>query len=168
MSDTTSEPAFADVDPNQRYEAGWNRLQTAIETLVGLIVLAGLLGLFGTGPLSSAEIDVADQPLVVTYERIMRRTVEVQLTIKITRPLAVHQVSVKLPDAFVQTMDVVNTSPRSSSMRAERDGVTYTFDLGPDGMGDLVFSTKPRSAGFTRSSIEVLGARVPLNLLVFP
>ncbi len=168
MSETTSEPAFADVDPNQRFETGWNRLQTATEALVGVIVFAGLLRSFGTGPLSSAEIDVAEQPLVVTYERIMRRTVQAQLTIKITRPVAVRQVSVKLPDTFVQAMDVVNTSPRSSAMRAERDGVTYTFDLGPDGMGDLVFSTKPRSAGIMRSPIEVLGTRVPLSLLVFP
>ena len=41
------EELFASVKTYPRFERGWNRLQMAIEILVALIVLSGLLGLFG-------------------------------------------------------------------------------------------------------------------------
>ena len=37
-----SEPAYAQVKTSQRFELGWNRLQTIIEIFVAAVVVAGL------------------------------------------------------------------------------------------------------------------------------
>lgn len=163
-----SQPDFADVSPNQRFERGWNRLQNGIEIFVALIVVAGLLGLFGTGPLSSTETTVSGVPITIKYDRILRRTLQSELTLVVTKPIADHALETEIPNSFLQDVDIASTSPRSSAMRTETDGVVYVFDIGATHSGHIVFSLKPRTTGFMNSSMQVLGANVSLRQLVLP
>ena len=162
------EPEFADVAPHQGFESGWNRLQTAVEILVAVIVGAGLLGLLGTGPLSSARATLRGEPATITYQRILRRTVQAQMVIDLTRPVPTGTLEFELPNSFLDQVDVVSTSPRSSAMRAEADGITYVFDLGAARTGRIIFSVKPESFGLMNSTIRVLGTQTVLRQFVFP
>ena len=163
-----SEPDFADVLPHQRFERGWNRLQNSIEILVAVIVVAGFLGLFGTGPLSSTETTVEERPITIKYDRILRRTLQSELTLVVTSPIADRVLEIEIPNSFLQDIDIASTSPRSSAMRTERDGVVYAFDIGTTRAGQIVFSLKPRTTGFMNSSLQVLGTTVSLRQLVLP
>jgi hypothetical protein len=163
-----SELDFADVSPHQRYERGWNRLQIIIETFVAIVVVAGVLGLFGTGPLSSTATTVAGLPITIKYDRILRRTLQSQFILDITQPIPDRALEIELPNAFLQDVDIVSTSPRSSAMRTERDGIVYVFDVGATRQGQVVFSLKPRAAGFMNSSMQVLGSAVSVRQFVFP
>jgi hypothetical protein len=163
-----SDVDFADVTPHQRFERGWNRLQTIIEIIVALIVFAGLLGLFGDGPLSTARTRFKDQPITIDYDRMLRRTVQSEMTIALTRPIASPTLTIELPNSFLRGMDIVSTSPRSSAMRAETDGVSYVFDLGDAREGEIILSMKPRLFGPLRSTIKALGSDITLDQFVFP
>ncbi len=163
-----TEQQFADLDSNQRFEKGWNGLQTAIEVIVGLIVVAGLAGLLGTGPLSARKGAFDKVPLVIDYQGIVRRTVQTQMTIKTTAPLASDTLEIELPNELTDEIDVVSTSPRSTAMRAERDGIVYVFALGASRLGTITFSMKPRIPGFIDGVIRSGGAQAPLKALVLP
>lgn len=168
MDDTT----FARAMPNQGFERRWNQLMLAVELFVGLNICAGLLGLFGTGPLSRASVGIANPAAQVRYERVTRRTLASDLVFDLTAPLADDKVEIELPRDFLRGVDVTSSSPRASRMAADRDGVLYRFDLGPSRQGEIRFTVKPRSAGFVNSSIKIDSggrtAEVALKQIILP
>ncbi len=164
---------FAFVEPHERFERGWNRLQQGIEVGVAVIVCAGLAGVFGGGPLSTYTGRFHSVPVGITYQRLLRRTVQTRLVLRLVGPVGRPApgggvVEVRLPTAFTDHFDVVSTSPRSLTMRAEVDGVTYAFALGPAREGEIVFNAKPRSSGLIDATITVDGAGEVLRQFVYP
>ena len=173
---------FAFVEPHERFERGWNRLQQSIEVGVAVIVAAGLVGVFGSGPISSVSGRFPGVPVTMTYERLMRRTVQSKVVFAIHGPVGraatgVSEtnaadggsiVDVTLPNAFTHHFEVVSTSPRSVLMRADAAGVTYVFALGPAHEGEIVFSVKPQSSGLGDASVAVAGHGEALRQFVFP
>ena len=164
---------FAFVEPHERFERGWNRLQLCTEIGVTIIVCAGLVGVFGSGPISSFRGRFKGIPVTLTYERLLRRTVQSEIVLAIDGPLGRPTaegsvVDVTLPSAFTHLFDVVTTSPRSLTMRADADGVTYAFALGPARRGEIVFAAKPRSSGFIDATVTVDGTKAALRQFVFP
>lgn len=157
---------FAQVKTNPRFELGWNRLQTAIEIFVGLVVAAGLLGLFGTGLISATKV-AAPGGITIRYDRILRRTVQTEATIDFARSGG-DQLTVEIPSSFVREMDIVSTSPRSATMKVTSDGVAYVFDTGNAPRGEITLSMKPRSFGLFDSRFRVGGTAVALRQLVWP
>lgn len=163
-----AEPLFADNKSSQRFERGWNVLQLIIEISVGLIVLAGLAGLLGTGPLSSHVELFRTIPLQVSYQRIMRRTVASEIKMRAMAPLSSQTLEIELPNKLTDAVDVTSTSPRSVAMRAEADGIVYVFQLGQEKLGTIIFSVKPRSPGWIDSTLRANGQVLPLHTLVLP
>ena len=163
----TNKP-FATLESSEGFESGWNRLQTAIEILVAVIIVAALSGLLGTGPLSSGRLLFTGKPLEVSYERILRKTVATQMTFKTTAPLETKEVEIELPNKLTDEIDVVGTSPRSTAMRAEADGIVYTFALGDAKLGTITFSVKPRVAGYIESVFRSGAATAAFRTLVLP
>ena len=162
------EELFARVKTYPRFERGWNRLQMAIEILVALIVLSGLLGLFGTGPLSSATATGPNAGVGIDYERILRRTVETEMKIGFGKPVLGPRLNVLLPHAFLADMSVVSTSPRAAAMLMEKNGVTYVFEVGASGLGVITLSLKPKGVGLITSPFVVQGEPIVLHQFIFP
>ena len=162
-----NESSYALVKTNERFERGWNRLQRTIEIMTTAVVIAGLAGLFGTGPLSSA---VASLPatISISYERILRRTKQSDMTITLIRPASRSQIEIELPTRFLDEMDIVSTSPRSAATRAEADGVTYVFDLGAARRGQITFALKAKGLGAFTSSVRADGMQVDLHQFIWP
>ena len=163
-----SDELFASVKTFPRFERGWNRLQLAIEILVALIMLSGLLGLFGTGPLSSATATGPKAAVEIDYERLLRRTVETEMKISFGKPILGPRLSVLLPHAFLADMSVVSTSPRAAAMLMEENGVTYVFDVGASGLGMITLSLKPKGFGMITSPFVVQGESIVLHQFIFP
>ena len=159
---------FAEVKTYPRFELGWNRLQTAIEILVATVVVAGLLGLFGTGPLSSATTQGSNKDVAIAYERILRRTVQTELSINLTKPAVGSTLEVLMPDAFLNDMSIASSSPRASAMRVEPQGVAYVFDVGAAGTGRITFTLKPKGYGAIASPFVVGGETIVLHQFIFP
>ena len=163
-----NEMPFASVKTSRRFELGWNRLQGVIEIVVAIVVVAGLLGLFGTGPLSSAKTVVPGRPITIDYQRILRRTVRNDISISFAAPPSTSEFEVELPTSFLQKMDIVSTSPRASAMRTQAHGITYVFDVGDPSGGEITLSTKAKGVGTTASHLLVDGAPVVLHQFIWP
>ena len=163
-----AEPRFADLQSSQPFERGWNGLQTVVEILVCVIVLAALAGLLGTGPLSSRMVRFDKVPITMTYERIQRRTVQSEMQLKTTAPLVGDTLEVEIPNQLTEDIDIVSTSPRSTSMRAEADGIVYVFALGTTRLGTITFSIKPRKPGFIDSIVKAGAGEAQLRQTVLP
>lgn len=162
------EELFAKVKTYPGFESGWNRLQTITEIVVAFIVAAGLIGLFGTGPLSSAKAQGPNGDFGISYERILRRTVESKLKISLIKPVTGPTVEVLLPDAFLNDMTIASASPRASAMRLDPRGITYVFDVGPAGTGQITFDLKPKGYGPIASPFVVAGEPIVLHQFIFP
>lgn len=157
---------FATVKTYPRFERGWNRLQVATEIVVALIVVAGLLGLFGTGPLSSGT--QTRPSFGIRYERIVRRTLQTQVIISLTKPARSPTFEVLMPNTFLADMSIASASPRASAMRVEPEGIAYVFDLGTAGTGEISFDLKPKGYGAVTSPFVVGGEPVVLHQFIFP
>lgn len=160
------EEPFATVKTYPRFELGWNRLQLSIEVLVAVVVAAGLLGLFGTGPLSSAT--QVRPGFAVAYQRIVRRTLQTELTISLTKPARGSTFEVLMPKSFLADMSIASASPRASAMRVEPNGIAYVFDVGTAGTGEISFDLKPKGYGAITSPFLVGGEPVVLHQFIFP
>ena len=163
-----SEPAYAQVKTSQPFELGWNRLQSIIEIFVAVIVVTGLVGVFGSGPLSTAQTNVPGRSIAVQYQRIERRTVQSDVTVTFAGALPRNQLAVELPTSFQREMDIISTSPRSSEMRVSSRGVVYLFATGDADKGEITLSMKPKTAGLFVSQFFLDGSAVTLRQLVWP
>jgi len=92
------------------------------------VVLAGLLGLFGGGPLSNASTEVG--PLRVAYDRFERRHSPAELAIESALDSAeAGEVELWLGDAFLDAVEIEAFSPEPEEFRAGADRVVYTFQV---------------------------------------
>ena len=162
-----SGPHYAAIKSNPRFELGWNRLQSAIEIFVTFVVVAGLLGLFGTGLLSDTEVAGPTGAMSVRYARILRRTVQSDVTISFSHAVG-DTLAVEMPKSFIREMDIVTTSPRSATMHLTADGIAYVFDIAGTDHGEITLSMKPKSSGVFQSGFRVGTTDVALRQLVWP
>jgi len=96
--------------------------------LMLLAVVLGLLGLFGTGPLSSAT--ARGDGVTVDYERFVRRHGEGELTIAIAPNQAQNgQVEVWLADAWLDAVTIEGISPEPASQHPSGDRQVYVFEV---------------------------------------
>ena len=163
-----TEAPYAQVKTNPTFEKGWNRLQVAIEIATTAIVVAALLGLLGTGPLSRTSTGVAGRPIDIVYDRILRRTLASDMVIDLREATGRSKAEIEMPTALLDVMDIVTTSPRASSMRSEADGIVYAFDLGAAETGRITISMKPKAFGLVTSDFVVGGTRIALRQLILP
>jgi hypothetical protein len=106
------------------------RVQRVAWALMALLVLAALLGLTGSGPLSRRSVTSADGAVRVEYERFLRRGATTTLRIH-ARPnereaagLAVWVVRSYLEDVTIQ-----GVQPPPERVQASHDRVTWSFQL---------------------------------------
>ncbi|GJD63102.1 hypothetical protein [Methylobacterium frigidaeris] len=155
------------------FERRWNWFQTGVQSAIGVVIAAGLAGLFGDGPLAHAERAVPDTPIVLRYDRFLRAGLPSQMRVAITRPLdAEHldgeHLAIGLNAAFLEHVSVTATQPRAEAVDATPGGVTYRFRLGPERRGDITLMLSPREAGTVAARVSALGRPVDLPLLIYP
>jgi hypothetical protein len=165
---TGSDAGATELHTHHRFETHWNRVQIAVETLVGLVVLAGLLGLFGDGWLSRATRPLPGTPLVVHYDRFLRAGAPARLSVEIRDPVEQDTIEVGLGAALLERVSVDATQPRADEVDATPSGVTYRFHLGPEHKGSLLFTLSPREYGRVPATLTALGRTVDLSLLIYP
>lgn len=165
---TSTEATETEIEPNTGFEAWWSRAQTILQGLIALIVVAGLAGLFGQGWLSKVTQAFPSAPLEVTYERLLRANAPTEMTIAVTRPLAEETLRVELGSDLLDHASIGSTQPRAVSVDATPHGVTYTFRLGPERQGTILFKMAPRVVGPIQAKLSAQGADLTLPLFIYP
>jgi hypothetical protein len=143
------------------------RLQRVGWVLIVAFLLAALLGLFGTGPLSRSSAQSGG--LKLEYERTARATSPTTLVIH--GPSDGQGVfRLWLERSLLEKNEVEHVTPEPERAEFSSERVTYTFrTVVPGEPVRAEFELKPKSAGKVRARLgEVGGGEVQLEQLVFP
>lgn len=175
----TSLTGFPDgIDDNHaRGRGGLHKIPNVLSILVlGAIVAAALLGLFGGGKSPPVQVTTADATLTVTTPQTMRSGLffETRITVAARRPIA--DVVIALPPALWRDQ-TINTTIPGADKEEGADG-SFRFHYGALKSGETLEIkydgqiNPPLFAG-TRGSIALLDgerplADVPLNYRVWP
>lgn len=159
---------FAKPERYPGFERWWHRVIVATEVMVAFNIVCGLLGLFGTGPLSSASARVETPDVTLKYQRFTRRFVKSELVIQANRPLPNRTLEILLPRAFGAAFEVEATSPPARDIHAEKDGIVYAFDFGQTREGEAHFSIKARDPGLVDATIKVGDGSATLRQIIWP
>ncbi|MDQ3686674.1 MAG: hypothetical protein M3430_13905 [Acidobacteriota bacterium] len=97
-----------------------------------LVIVAALLGLFGTGPLSSASVGGEDAPLRMEYSRFARWTAPTTLRVHVgAGNRSEGKARVWLSRDYLEKFQVEGVTPEPESVEAWADRHVYFFNA-PD------------------------------------
>jgi hypothetical protein len=103
------------------------RVQRIAWVLMGLLMLAALLGLLGPGPLSHADVSAA--ALRVEYSRFEHMQAPGELRIELPADaVQAGTVRLRLNRGFVEQVDLERIDPEPRASAADSDGLIYEFD----------------------------------------
>lgn len=108
-----------------------------------LICLSGVLGAFGDGPLSKA--DVHDEAARLRYEILLRRQSDTSVTFDI--PSSSGRVSLTLPASYLEQIDISDIQPTPLVTYSTAEGQTFVF-LSPHAETRVRLSIRAKHAGW--------------------
>ncbi|WP_025745770.1 hypothetical protein [Kallotenue papyrolyticum] len=139
--------------------------------IMALLALAGLLGLFGGGPLSIAHAGSADQPLRVTYARFARYRTPAELEVSV-QPAATQGQALRLSmnRSWLDSMELQGVVPEPEQVEARAEHLIFVFLLEQPGQPlQITFNLQPIRVGAHTLQLGLDGAE-PLRVtqLVYP
>lgn len=160
-----------EVDQDLRFqEREWTIQRFGWAVILLLIVLA-LLGLFSTGPLSTATAGDTDGPLAVDYQRFVRHDGRSTLTVRVdSDQVTADEVEIWLTDTYFDKVEVQQITPDPQEVRAGDGRLVYTFAV-----EDMTqpfqasFSLRPQHIGRLSAEVGVTdGSSVGFDQLSYP
>ena len=137
--------------------------------LMALLVLSGLLGVFGDGPLSRSTKE--ESGLSADYQRFLRTHKPSRLTIKVdTRHAKDGSVTLWLGQNFIDRVQLEQITPAPRSSQASGDGVILTFLTGErTGAARVDIFFQARDVGRFEASLGLVdGPRVTISGFSYP
>lgn len=117
-----------DIDQNLAFEKREWVFQKIGRVMMGLLIVAALLGFFGAGPLSLTELTSSEGAFSATYERFGRRGATTNLTLDIAGNVAENgKVDVWISSDYLDHMQLDGITPNPDQVAAADDGEIYTF-----------------------------------------
>jgi hypothetical protein len=147
------------------------RIQRAGWVVFGIIVLAGLAGLFGGGPLSRAEAGSQASGLRVEYERFTRLQGSTELILHIDPRLARDgELAVVLSGAALLDLEISSTLPPPNGTGIGPEAVILRFETAAQpGERAIVLRAKPQRPGRVSFRVGVRDGPVhAVSLWVYP
>jgi hypothetical protein len=166
--DITKEDSV-DVGYDDRFERKWWTVQRISFYVLLVFVIAGLLGVFGRGPLSMNS--ASSDGISIEYDRFARYRTSSVLKVSIDRGYVQDgRVSLFVSQDLVDTFTMSQTTPLPESAMLAGDGVVFAFDAtGADSPMQVKFSQQPPKPGIISGRIGVPTANA-LNIrqIVYP
>ncbi|MEE7493154.1 hypothetical protein [Methylobacterium oryzae] len=165
-----SDPEGSDIEieANQGFESVWSRAQFLLQVVIGAVVCAGLLGMFGNGWMSTSTRHFSGMPLAVTYQRLMRANAPADLIVAITGRLPGDVLELGVGSELLDRASIGSTRPGAAAISATAKGETFTFRLGPDHAGHITLKLSVRRPGPVGMTLLANGERLELPLFVYP
>lgn len=150
----------------QRRQWRWQR---AAWMLAGAIVGAGLLGLFGEGPLSTARAVSADGALSVDYERFVRREAPSRIVVTAAPGTTDRSLDLHLRASRMETLRIVAVEPAPQEALAGDGARRYRFGrLSTGAPARILYVVESAVPGLQRLRIGVGGSEVGFWRFTFP
>ena len=155
-----------EIDDDMPFQRRSWMLERIAWGVLGLLVLAALAGLFGSGLLSSATAN--EDGLEVRYDRFMR--LHGPSNLEVTAPVEGGEVRLSISAGYLDDLQVNTISPEPESVEAGDDGHVYVFAASEEASElVVVFDTEPERIGRLRGEIAVEGGpQVGFTQFVYP
>lgn len=138
-----------EIDQDLEFQRRSWAVQRVGRVVVGLLVLAALLGLFGAGPLSGASAGREGDDLRLEYSRFGRLMSPMTLRVHLAESAARgDKVRLWLSRDYLAGVKVDQVMPEPDSVEAGKDRLTYTFSLtDPSASTEVAFHLEPQTFG---------------------
>ncbi len=153
------------------FERRWWRIQRTCWGILILLLLGGVAGLFGNGPLSTATANTPGGELQVRYERLARRETPAILELHLQRQaVASGQVRIRLNRELVSRLRIKNIVPAPMATEPLADGARFVFRTDPTlDSATVIFIEDPSTPGIIEGEAAVEGAEpVHFRQFVYP
>lgn len=153
------------------FERRWWRIQRIGWVILTLLILAGVLGIFGHGPLSEATVNPSGSKLQVHYDRLARRETPTLLQLRLDKSaIASGEVRIRLNRPLLDCMQLQTIIPAPLMTQPLADGARFVFRTDPTrDWAIIVFVENPTTPGFVDSEVTVEGATpVRFRQFVYP
>lgn len=157
-------------DDTAQHQIEW-RIQRAGWLLWGVIIAAGLLGLLGSGPISSATATAADDSLSIDYDRFVHYHHPIRLTALINFPQSAEsELNLKISRRFLDRIRLIRIEPEPYRQQIAPEGIIYSFSTADlTKTATIQFHLEYEKAGKSRGSMEILGHDpVSFSQFVYP
>jgi hypothetical protein len=158
-----------DLGYDPHVENAWMRLQRPAWVVMLVLVLAGLAGTFGRGPLAKASATTPDHVLAVSYERFARFRTPTQTAVSIAAP-RLRPLRLRVSQALLDAIPIQSIVPRPVEERALAGATEFVFaPLEGAGTATITFAQQPSKVGLVHGEFTLEGeAPVALGQLVWP
>jgi hypothetical protein len=155
-----------ELEEDEAFHARVWRLRRAGWLAMVLLILVGLTGLLGVGPLSRAAVSDASG-LHVEHARFARAEAPESLRVRLPAQADGHRLAVSV--AFLDRVRVERVVPAPVRTEALGDQVVYVFAGRPGADAVVTVHFTPHAIGLARAGLGVPG-RAPLTIwmLVYP
>lgn len=151
-------------DPSFQRRA-W-RLERMAWIAMSFVILAGLIGAFGHGPLSYATAH--GRGVLLDYQRILRTGLEYELILRL-HDEAQGSTSMRVDKALLDAFSLLDVQPTPARNTSDRDGLVIAWEPKGQGPSEIVLRVKPRiPLGLVAGVIAVGESRVALRMVVLP
>lgn len=169
-SASTGSDRGLELDQDMPYQERAWRVERVAWVVLSLIIVAALVGVFGTGPLSSTTAGDEQTGLSAGYERFVRHDGRSSLELSISPDHASDgHVEVWLSAGYLSDIQIENISPQPDEVRTsgERDIFVFLTD-NPSSM-TVTFHFRPNSIGAISGDIGIVdGPTVSVRHISFP
>lgn len=124
--------------------------------VITCIIIAALLGLLGSGPLSSCSIESSKQTFSLEYERFLRHHTATRLRIKLPLHGQTQEARVWYDSGLIDEMIVAHIVPPPLRTEVDGQGLTYIFRvINQTEPLSVTFSLEPQSFGVLSGRVGV-------------
>lgn len=136
-------------------------------TVLGLMLVAAVLGLFGTAPISRAAAE--SDGLTVAYERFTRKLAFTDLEIRLAEART-DSFTVYLSDSWASNVDIEQITPEPDTATRTDGGLALTFSRVPDAPAVVTIQYRPNKIGVLSSTVGTGrdGSVVYLSQFIYP
>ena len=157
------------IDEDRGHQRREWRIERVGWAVMALLVLAGLLGVFGDGPLGQARTGGAGAS--VEYDRLQRAAAPTEYRFAVDPALATDgHLRLRLDEALLEEAELISIVPEPASVATGPGYVEFAFAVhAPGTPARITFRFKPTTFGRVRGEVALPGtAPVVLDQFVFP
>lgn len=155
------EDGFQQIEQNYNFEQKERKWRKVFYWVFSLFIIAGLLGFFGNGLISSNNLEQEDFSL--KYQRFARTQTPTKLEI-ISRA-STSPFSFGINKKYLEKAEVKNVVPQPDSVEVTQEELIYHFNTNPGGVISIYL--EPQGFGSRDLEIGVQGRKTSLNQFVY-
>jgi hypothetical protein len=144
------------------------RIQRAGWLAIAAVVVAGLLGLLGPGPMSSRSTTDAEGKLRLEYKRFLRFQAPSDLRVDI-KPTGENKAELWINSDFIENVQVKTIVPPPQRAEFSNGGINYTFPVPPAEASSIVFHLEIERMGPGKIQMRLnKGSTLEASLWIYP